>query len=195
MIVVLDKFQKGSLLFPCNRFSGNAVVDHNGIQFKIKGVLIQKIIIYRHLESRSDHTTNRMNGAVAPSIILQFNQPFLGIRLLYLINPFLSKDFLLDNVDDKPVVRHGIVANATLLTDILFYKLQHGQIATIGNEIGIQIFLNLLFLFSQRNIIPLAFRDRIRGRELPTVNSSPNTKRILILVFIFSIFSLALSSP
>ena len=87
------------------------------------------------------------------------------------------------------------MANATLLTDILFYKLQHGQIATIGNEIGIQIFLNLLFLFSQRNIIPLAFRDRIRGRELPTVNSSPNTKRILILVFIFSIFSLALSSP
>ena len=87
------------------------------------------------------------------------------------------------------------MADATLLTDILFYKLQNGQIATIGNKVCIQILLNLLFLFSQRNIISLAFRDRIRGRQFPTVNSSPNTKRILILVFIFSIFSLALSSP
>jgi len=87
------------------------------------------------------------------------------------------------------------VANATLLTNILLNKLQYGQIATIGNEISIQFLLNLLFLFSQRNIIPLAFRNRISRRQFPTVNSSPNTERILILVFIFSIFSLALSSP
>ena len=70
MIVVLDKLQKGSLLLPCDRFSGNAVVDHNGIQLKIKGVLIQKVIIYCHLESRSDNATDRMNGAVTPSIVL-----------------------------------------------------------------------------------------------------------------------------
>ena len=70
MIVVPDKFQKGSLLLPCDRFSGNAVVDHNGIQLKFKGVLIQKVVVHRHLESRSNHTTDRVNGAVAPSIVL-----------------------------------------------------------------------------------------------------------------------------
>lgn len=79
--------------------------------------------------------------------------------------------------------------------DVLFNELQYRQISAVGNEVSIQLLLNLPFLLSQRKIIPLAFWNRISMRQLPTANGFPFPQRILILVFILTIFSLALPSP
>src|SRR5699024_6643613 len=98
MLIVLDKFQKCSLLFSCNRFSCYAVIDNYSSKLKIKWILAYQIIVNGHLKRRPHNTSDGMDGTVAPAILLQLNKPCSGIRYFDFVNPLLSKALFRDNV-------------------------------------------------------------------------------------------------
>ena len=80
MLVIPDKFQILPFLFPCDRLSCDTVVHHDSAQMKFKWIPAYQIIVHRHLESRSDHAPDCLDGAVALPIRLKLNQPLLRIR-------------------------------------------------------------------------------------------------------------------
>lgn len=85
-VILLNELEECPLLRPGNGFSGHAVVDNHGSQLKAKGILADQVILHRHLKGRANHAPNRMDGTVASAILLQLNQPRLGIGQLYLVN-------------------------------------------------------------------------------------------------------------
>mgnify|MGYP001127984355 CR=1 FL=1 len=68
-IIVMDEFQELPHLFSGNRFPGHAVVDYYSSKFKAKWVFAEDIIIHRHLESRPQHTTDRLDRAVLSAVM------------------------------------------------------------------------------------------------------------------------------
>ena len=195
MRVIPDELQKGPFLLTADGFSGHTVVDHHRVQLELKGIFQQQIIFHCHLEGRSHHTADGVDGTVTPSILLQLNEPRFGIVGLDLVDSPLAKGFFLEDVDHKVVVGLCVVAHTPLLTEVSLHQFQHRQISAARDKIAVELLLNLLFLFSERKVVPLAFWHRIGWRQLPAVNRSPLSAGILILVFIFTIFTLALSVP
>lgn len=78
-VIVMNELQELPHLVPADGFSCNAVVDHHTSKLKPEGVLLQTVIVDRHLESRSENTPDRLHAAVSPPIALQFDQEQLCI--------------------------------------------------------------------------------------------------------------------
>ena len=78
-VVVMHKLQELPHLVLCDGFSRHAVVNYNSRELKPEWILLQAIIIYRHLESGPEHAPNRLHTAAAPPITLQLDQEELCI--------------------------------------------------------------------------------------------------------------------
>ena len=86
MLIVRHKFKKSSFLLSCDCFSCHTVIYNNSSKLKFKRIFAYQIIINRHLKCRPNDTPYRVNGAVTPSVFLQFYQPTLFLRQFNLVN-------------------------------------------------------------------------------------------------------------
>lgn len=75
----MDEFQEPAHLVTADGFSGFTVIDHHACKLESEGVLYDNIVIDRHLKSRAQDTTHRLDRAVAPAVALQLNQEQLCI--------------------------------------------------------------------------------------------------------------------
>ena len=83
-VVVMNKLQELPHLIPGDGFSRHAVVHHNTGKLEPEGILLQTVIIHRHLESRLQDSADRLYGAVAFSLCLETDQEQLCIGGLHL---------------------------------------------------------------------------------------------------------------
>ena len=109
MLVVRHKFKESPFLLSCDCFSCHAVIHDNSSKLKFKRIFAYQIIINRHLKCRSNDTSNRVNGAVTPSVFLQLYQPALRVRQFNLVNSLFTKFFFLDNIEDKVIICFCVV--------------------------------------------------------------------------------------
>ena len=87
VLVAFDEGEEPSLLVPCDGLSCHAVVYNDGGKLEVKGILPDQVIIDGHAESRTQHTADRVDRAVAFALfLLQFDQPDLCIGKLDFIN-------------------------------------------------------------------------------------------------------------
>ena len=87
VLVAFDEGKKSSLLVPCDGLSCHAVIYNDGGKLKVKGILADQIIIDGHAESRTQHTADRVDRAVAFALLLlQLDKPAFCIRQFDLIN-------------------------------------------------------------------------------------------------------------
>jgi len=196
MLIILDEFQKFTLLLTGNCFSGNRIVDNHGCQLKSKRILADQIIINRHLKRRSQNTSDRVDGTVPSAIhLLKFDQPRLCIRQANLVNSLLSKRFFIQNVDHGLISRLGVMTDTRFQRSIFLYQFNYRVIAATGNDMVKQIRLNLLFLLSQRKLSLLIPGSRVILVQTPTVyillltiliNISVTIPPICTLVFTFT---------
>ena len=107
-IVIMDELEEFPHLVFGNCLPCHAVIYHHCSQFKAEWVLMQHVIIHRHLERRSEDSTHRFDGAVSFPVLLQFYQKQLCIRCLNLGNLFLTESFLLQKVLHKIVIGERI---------------------------------------------------------------------------------------
>lgn len=78
-VIVMDELQELPHLVFCNRLPCHAVIDNHSCQFKGKGILMQHIIIHRHLESRTEDATHGFDGTVPLPVLLQLDQKELCV--------------------------------------------------------------------------------------------------------------------
>ena len=134
-----------------------------------------------------------MNGTITPAILLQLDKPSSRIGYLYSVNPLLTKAILLDNVDYRFISCFGIMANPCLLQHIFLYELEDRHFTAVWNNPVIQISLDHLLLFTQRNIITFSRWRFISLFKFPAINKLHLPIGIDIFESISSIFALALS--
>ena len=79
VVIVVYELQEFAHLVLRNGLSRHAVVYYNSSELKPEWILLQAIIIYRHLESGPEHAPNRLHTAAAPPITLQLDQEELCI--------------------------------------------------------------------------------------------------------------------
>ena len=80
------EFEELAHLLTADCFSCHAVIYHHSGKLKSEWVFIQYVIIDSHLKSRTQNTTNSLNGAVSLSGILQSDKEQLCIGSLDLSN-------------------------------------------------------------------------------------------------------------
>ena len=149
MLIFLDKFQKFTLLLSGNCFSGDRIVHDHRCQFKSKWILTDQVIVNRQLKSRSQNTSDGVNGAVPSAIhLLKLDQPRLCIGQANLVNALLSKRFFVQDIDHGLISCTGVMAHSGFQRHILFYQFNYRIITAIGNDVVKQICLNLFFLLS-----------------------------------------------
>ena len=83
-VIIMDEFQELPHLLFGDGLSCYTVVDNYRSQFKTKRVLVQNIVIHRHLEGRPQHTSDRMNRTISSAVTLLLYQEQLCIGYLYL---------------------------------------------------------------------------------------------------------------
>ena len=87
VLVAFDEGEEPSLLVPCDGLSCHAVIYNDGGKLEVKGILPNQIIIDGHAESRTQHTADRVDRAVALALfLLQFDQPDLRVGQFDFIN-------------------------------------------------------------------------------------------------------------
>ena len=196
MFILLDEFQKFTLLLSGNCFSGDRIVYDYRCQLKSKWILTNQVIIHCQLKSRSQNTSDGVNGAVPSAIhLLKLDQPRLCIRQANLVNAQLSKRFFVQDIDHGLISCTGVVAHSGFQRHILFYQFNYRIIAATGNDVVKQIGLNLLFLLSPRRFSLLALGCRIVLVQMSAVyilflavlvNISVTIPPICTLVFAFT---------
>ena len=61
MLILRHKGQKFTLILTTYGLPGNTVIHHHRCQFKLEGILVEHIILYRHLECRPDNASYGMD--------------------------------------------------------------------------------------------------------------------------------------
>ena len=170
MLVFLDESQKLTFLLSGNGFPGDGVVHDDRRQLEAKRILAEQIVVYRHLKSRPENTSDGVNRTVPFAIhLLKLDQPCLCIRQAYLVDALLAKRIFLQNVDHGLVSGTGIVIDSGFEGNILFDQLDDRIIAAMGNDVVKQVRLDLFFLFSQRKFPFFTPGCRIILVEAPAV--------------------------
>lgn len=85
----------------------HAVVDHNPGKLETEWILYQKVIVHCHLESRSEHTTHRLDSAVSFAIRLLFIRNSFGIGGLNLLDSLPAEFFLGQQILNGSVILLG----------------------------------------------------------------------------------------
>ena len=131
-IIVMDEFQKLSHLFSGNCLPGHAVVYYYRGKFKAKWIFAKDIIIHCHLESGPQHTTDCLDCAVPPAVLLKFDQKQLCVRSLDLGNLLPIKWLLFHKILHKIVIRQGVRLYPGFRWQIPFYQFLHCHVFPSG---------------------------------------------------------------
>lgn len=127
--VILDKFKELSFLFPRNRFPRYRIIYYNGSELELKGILAEQVVIHCHLKCRSYHTSDRMDGAVSATVLLQLDKSQPRVGQFHLVNPPAPELFFFEDIDHKLIADTGILPDPCFLCDIFLYKFQYGHIS------------------------------------------------------------------
>ena len=127
-VVIMYKLEELPHLVLSNRLPGHAVVYHNPGKLKSEWIFYQKVIVHCHLESRSEHTTHRLDGAVSFAIRLHLYQEQLSIRGLNLLDAFPAEFLLGQKVLYHTVVLFGAGLYSGLSGKVSFHQFHNRHI-------------------------------------------------------------------
>ena len=103
-IIVVHEFEELPHLVPRDSLSRHAIVDHYPGKLKGEWVLLQAVIIDRHLESGPEHPPDRFYTAVPLPVSLKFDQEQLGIRGFYVPDLLTTEIFLCQEIPHKLLI-------------------------------------------------------------------------------------------
>ena len=78
-VIVMYELQEFPHLVPGDGLPCYAIVNHHTGKLKPEGILLQAVIIDRHLESRPENAPDRLHAAVPPAITLELDQEKFSI--------------------------------------------------------------------------------------------------------------------
>ncbi len=146
-IVIVDKFEELPHLVPRDGFSCDAVVDYDCCQLEIKGILSYRVVIYRHLKSRTQDAAHGPDGTVPPSALLQLDEIDFGIRGADVGDlPTAEIRLFQDSLDEFVALRRAC-PDACLRTDIPFHQFRNGHVPAQRIEPALQVIADLPFQF------------------------------------------------
>lgn len=129
MPVVFNKLKELSFLFSRDCFPCYGVIHYNGSKLELEGIFTNQVIIHGHLKCRSYHTSDRMDGAVSATVLLQLDKSQPRVGQFHLVNPPAPELFFFEDIDHKLIADTGILPDPCFLCDIFLYKFQYGHIS------------------------------------------------------------------
>ena len=105
VIIVSYEFQELAHLIFCDGLSRHTVVDYHPGKLKTEWVLLEHIIVDRHLEGGSEHTPHCFDAAVPFAVSLHFDQKQLRVRSFDVTDPLPAEILLIQKVQYEFVVR------------------------------------------------------------------------------------------
>ena len=148
-IVVMYKFKKPPHILAADGFSCNAVVDHDTRKLKSEWVLVQDIIIDRHLERRSQNSPDCFYSAVPSAVLLKFYQKQLSVRGFDVRNLFCTEFLVFENIHNEIVVCHRAGSGTRFCGKITLGDLNDCEIKFLWGKLRFNIAPYLLFKFAE----------------------------------------------
>ena len=112
---------------------------------------------------------------------------------MYSVDPLFAEVLFCDDIGHKFIVGFGVMADAGFQRDVFLDKLQHRQVAAVGDDVIEQIVLDLLLLFPQGQLTLLPSWSAVVFIQPPAVHEFDLAVIVLILKLVTSVRTLALS--
>ena len=169
-VIVMDEFQKLIHLIPCDGFAGHAVVYHHAGKLKGERILVEQIIVHRHLKCRSQYAAHSLDRGIAPAVLLELDQKELRVRGLHLTDLLKSKLLFLQKINHEVVIHESVWPDTGFGGEVAFHQFQHGHIFLCRIEQRVKIPPDLLLKLAQRRTGLLPLRGGVGRLQAPTVD-------------------------
>ena len=169
-VIVMDEFQKLIHLIPGDGFAGHAVVYHHAGELKGEGILVEQIIVHRHLKSGTQDAAHGLDRGVAPAVLLELDEKQLRVRGFHLTDPLPGEFFLLQQIGHELIVHESIRFDACLGRKIPLHQFHHLQVLLRRIEQGVKVAADLLLQFPEGRPRLFALGCFVRRFQPPAVN-------------------------
>lgn len=193
--VAAGEGQEAVLLFLGQRGFLLRIVLQHRVHGEVEGVFADTVILNGRIESGLQGPFPVADGLVGVPLFAHPHGPLLGVRQLHRVNAPGAQGVLFQNGHQVFPALLGAPLDIPPVAVLPGVELADCHLLADGVNAIVQVLQDLLYLLTERNIVPLARGGLVGGHQFPGIYELSFTAGVRVLVSVSSVFSLALSSP